>query len=72
MFAQICTIPNISFEVGMLSIYQSDPRMAHLVGVMKVLRYLSMTMNYILFYRWFDRVEVIGYSYADFARCLDS
>ncbi|RWR73399.1 Gag-protease-integrase-RT-RNaseH polyprotein [Cinnamomum micranthum f. kanehirae] len=72
MYAQTCTRPDISFAVGMLSRYQSDPGMPHWVGVKKVLRYLSGTRNYMLSYRRSDRLEVIGYSDADFAGCLDS
>lgn len=35
MYAQICIIPNINFAVGMLSRYQSDLEMTHLVEVRK-------------------------------------
>ena len=72
MYAQTCTRPDISFAVGMLSRYQSDPGTAHWVGVKKVLRYLSGTRNYMLSYKRSNHLEVVGYSDADFAGCLDT
>ena len=72
MCAQTCAKPVISFVVGMLSKYQSDPGITHWVGVKKVLRYLSSTRNHTLSYKRSDHLEVIGYSDADFAGCLDT
>ena len=40
MYAQTCTRPDISFAVGMLGRYQSNPGMDHWKAAKKVLRYL--------------------------------
>ena len=72
MYAQTCTRPDISFAVGMLGRYQSNPGMEHWKAVKKVMRYLQGTKDYMLTYRRSDHLEVIGYSDSDFASCLDS
>ena len=51
MYAQICTRPYISFAVGMLGKYQSNPRLDHWKAAKKVLRYLQGTKEYMLTYR---------------------
>ena len=51
MYAQVCTRPNITFAVGMLGRYQSDPRLDHWKAVKKVLKYLQGTKDYMLMYR---------------------
>ena len=40
MYAQTCTRPDISFAVGMLGRYQSDPGFEHWKAPKKVMRYL--------------------------------
>ena len=40
MYAQVCTRPNISFVVGMLGRYQSNPGLGYWRDAKKVLRYL--------------------------------
>ncbi|XP_057975260.1 secreted RxLR effector protein 161-like [Malania oleifera] len=67
MYAQTCTKPDISFAIGMLSRYQSNPEMIHLKVAKKVLRYLQGTKDYKLMYRRSDLFEVVGYSDSDFA-----
>ncbi|WVZ17437.1 hypothetical protein V8G54_010419 [Vigna mungo] len=72
MYAQTCTQPDISFVVGMLGRYQSNPGMDHWKVAKKVLRYLQGTKEYMLIYRKSDHLEVIGYSDSDYAGCVDS
>jgi hypothetical protein len=72
MHAQTCTRPDISFAVGMLGRYQSNPGMDHWKAVKKVMRYLRGTKDYMLTFKRSDHLEVIGYSDSDFARCVDS
>ena len=59
MYAQICTRPDISFVVGMLGRYQSNPGLDHWKAAKKVLRYLQGTKEYTLTYKRFDHLEVI-------------
>jgi len=72
MYAQTCTRPDISFAVGMLGRYQSNPILDHWEAAMKVLRYLQGTKNHILTYKRSDHLEVIGYTDSDFAGCIDT
>ena len=72
MYAQICTRPDISFAVGMLGRYQSNPGLDHWKAAKKVLRYLQGTKEYMLTYRGSDHLEVIGYSDSDYAGCVDT
>ena len=62
MYAQTCTRLDISFAVGMLGRYQSNPRLDHWKDAKKVLKYLQGTKNHM----------VIGYSYSNLARCIDT
>ena len=60
MYAQTCTRPDISFAVGMLSRYQSNPGLDHWKATKKVLRYLQGTKDHMLTYRRSYHLEVIG------------
>ncbi|RYE20331.1 MAG: hypothetical protein EOP45_11235, partial [Sphingobacteriaceae bacterium] len=72
MYAQTCTRPGISFAVGMLGRYQSNPGIDHWKAAKKVLRYLQGTKDRMLTYKRSDHLEVIGYSDSDYAGCVDS
>ena len=72
MYVQTCTRPNISFAVGMLGRYQSNPGMDHWKAAKKVMRYLQGTKDFMLTFRRSDSLEVTGYSDSDFAGCIDS
>ena len=66
MYAQVCTRHDISFVVGMLGRYQSNPGLDHWKAAKKVLRYLQG----MLMYKRSIYLEVIGYSDSDFAGCV--
>ncbi|XP_075103780.1 secreted RxLR effector protein 161-like [Nicotiana tabacum] len=72
MYAQTCTRPDISFAIGMLGRYQSNPKIDHWKATKKVLRYLKGTKDYMLMYRRSKHLEVVGYSDSDFAGCVDT
>ena len=72
MYAQTCTRPDISFIVGMLGRYQSNPGMDHSKAAKKVMRYLRGTKDYMLTFKRSYNLEVIGYTDSDFSRCVDS
>ena len=72
MYAQVCTRPDISFAVGVLGRYQSNPGIEHWKAAKKVLRYLQGTKSHMLTYRHSDQLEVIGYTDSDFGGCEDS
>jgi hypothetical protein len=71
MFAAICTRPDISFAVGQLSQYASNPDRSHFSALTQVFRYLRGTIEYRLCYKGTGRVQdiptLVGYSDADWA-----
>jgi len=72
MYAQVCTRPDLTFVTGMLGRYQSDPGPNHWKAIKKVLHYLQGTKSYMLTHRRSDNLEIIGYSDAVFAGCVDT
>jgi len=72
MYAQTCTRPYISFAVGMIGRYQSNPGLDHWKVAKKVLRYLQGTKDHMLTYKRSNHLEVIGYTYSDFTGCVDT
>jgi hypothetical protein len=73
MYAQVCTRPELAFVTGMLERYQKNPDKPHWDGVKKDLRYLQGTKGLMLTYKKSDApLEIVGYSYSDFAGCLDT
>jgi hypothetical protein len=72
MYAQVCTRPGLAFVTGMLGRYQSNLGLDHWKAAKKVLRYLQGTKGLMLTYKKYDNLEVVGYSDADFAGCVDT
>ena len=72
MYAQVCTRPDVAYEVGVLGRYQSNPSIDHWRVAKKFMRYLQGTKDYMLIYRQTDNLDLVGYSEADFAGCVDS
>lgn len=72
MHAQICTRPDIVFAVGILGRYQSNPGFDHQKAPKKVMRYIQMTKDYMLEYRWTNNLEIIGYFNSDLDGCGNS
>ena len=72
MYAQVCTRPDIAYAIGVLGQYQSNPGMDHWRAAKKVMRYLQETKDYMLMYRQTENLDLVGYSEADFASCVDS
>ncbi|OMO58188.1 Integrase, catalytic core [Corchorus capsularis] len=70
MYAMMCTRPDISFAVGLVSRFQSNPGLAHWKAVNRILRYLKGTADYMLCYRG-SNLNLIGYTDADWGGDLD-
>nr|GEZ03966.1 zinc finger, CCHC-type [Tanacetum cinerariifolium] len=56
MYAMTCTRPNITFVVGKLSRYTSNPGTRHWQAIQKVLKYLKKTIDYRLVYSCYPSV----------------
>ncbi|XP_048235983.1 secreted RxLR effector protein 161-like [Ricinus communis] len=72
IYAQTCTRPDISFAIGILGRYQSNPGLDHWKAAKKILRYLQGTKDHMLTYKRSNHLEMIGYSDSDFAGCVDT
>ena len=76
MWAAICTRPDMSYAVGQLSRYASNPDKSHEAALVQCLRYLRGTVDYRLTYTGKGRVEdvptLIDYSDADWAGDFDT
>lgn len=73
LYIAICTRPDISYAVGVLSRFSSNPGMKHWTAVKHLMRYLKTTMDYKLTYAPDGSSDrFITYSDADFAGEHDS
>ena len=62
MYAQVSTRPDITFPVGVLGRYLSNPEYEHWKDAKKVLRYLQATKDFVLTYQQSDYLNIVGYS----------
>ncbi|BBH07107.1 Leucine-rich repeat protein kinase family protein [Prunus dulcis] len=63
--------PDISLSVGLCARFQSDPKESHLLVVKRILRYVSGTTTFGVYYSFDSNVELAGYSNADWAGSID-
>jgi hypothetical protein len=61
--------PDIMFSMCMCARYQSCPKESHLKAVKRILRYLSGTPKYGLWYSKGNDCSLVGFSDSDFAGC---
>ncbi|XP_062007077.1 secreted RxLR effector protein 161-like [Rosa rugosa] len=67
VYAQVCTRPDLSFAVGILSWFQSNPSHEHWVAGKKVFRYLQKTKSHMLVYRQVKKLELVDHTDSEFA-----
>ena len=63
--------PDIAFGVGICSRFQSNPKVSHLNAIKRILKYVSGTNDYGLFYSKESNMSLARYSYADWAGNAD-
>ena len=71
MYAMVCTRPDISQAVSVVSRYMDKPGKAHWSAVKWILRYLKGTSKLGLLFSAQSSCTVIGYSDSDYASDLD-
>ncbi|KAE8723957.1 Detected protein of unknown function [Hibiscus syriacus] len=73
MYAMVCTRPDISQEVGVVSRYMHDPGEEHWQAVKWILRYLQQTVDVGLVFEQDEALGqcVVGYADFDYAGDLD-
>ena len=72
MYAVTGTRPDLAHTISLLSQYNSCPNETHLTAAKHVLRYLSGTKDWSLFYPSSEQLYLEGFADADFATCLDT
>ncbi|XP_073277719.1 secreted RxLR effector protein 161-like [Primulina huaijiensis] len=71
MYAMMCTRLDICYAVGIVSRFQSNPGLDHLIEVKNILKYLRRTRNYMLVYSGGD-LKIDGYTDSDFQSDRDT
>ena len=66
------TRPDLSYAVNQLSQFLHSPTVDHFRAVKRLLRYVKGTLSFGLTYNRSNKSSIIGYSDADWARCLDT
>ena len=64
IYAMMCTMHDISYVVGLVSRYQSNPGQKHGSAIKRILTYLKGTADYSLCYEG-GGLRIVGYSDAD-------
>jgi len=70
MYAMVCTRPDITHVVGVVSRYMSHPRLEHSNAVKWILRYLRGTSNTHLCF-WGSNTDLAGYVDSDLVGDID-
>ena len=65
IYLMTCTRPDLSYVVGKLSQYLSEPRQQHWVAAKHILKYLRGTSHYELCYQKIEELGILVYSDAD-------
>ena len=63
--------PNICYSVGVCARYQSDPKESHITIVKRIIRYVSGTLDYGVWYSKDSNISLGGFSDADWAGNAD-
>ena len=66
IYVMLYTTPDICYAVGIVSSYQSNPKLEHWTIVGYIFKYLRRTRDYMLVYGGSDLFSV---SYIDFISC---
>ena len=59
--------PDLSFSVGVCARFQANLKMSHLIVVKRIIKYVSGTSDFGLFYSQESNVSLAGYSDIDWA-----
>ncbi|KAK8558787.1 hypothetical protein V6N13_098423 [Hibiscus sabdariffa] len=66
MYAMICTRPNLSYALSMISRYQANPGEGHWIAVKNILKYLRRTKDVFLVYGGEEELGIKGYTDVSF------
>lgn len=71
MYILLCTRPDISFPVGVLSKFLQSPTNTHWTSAKRILRYLQGTISMSLLFKRGNNLSIVGYCDADWASASD-
>ena len=71
LYLAVGTRPDISYAVGVVTRYMSNPSNAHVTAVKRIFRYLASTPTLGLTYSRDSDLSVKAYCDADYANCVD-
>ena len=63
--------PDIAFNVGVCSRFQSNPKVSHLNAVKRIIKYVARTHDYELFYSKESNLSLVGFSDSNWAGNAD-
>lgn len=66
------TRPDISYAVNHVSQFLHNPTVDHFMAVKRILRYVKGTINFGLTFSPSSDYNILGYSDADWARCVET
>ncbi|XP_052623860.1 uncharacterized mitochondrial protein AtMg00810-like [Lactuca sativa] len=66
------TRPDISYAVNQISQFLQNPTIDHFQGVKRILRYIKGTVSFGLTFKKPNDTSILGYSDADWARCIET
>ena len=72
MYLMVCTRPDISHAVSVVSRYMADPGKEHWNAVKWIFRYLTGTRDFSILFDQRASTEAVGYVDSDYAGDLDS
>ena len=67
----IASCPDIAFSVGVCSRFQYNPKVSHLNAVKRIIKYVSGTCDYGLFYSKESNLSPAGFSYSNWVGNVD-
>jgi hypothetical protein len=67
MYCMLCTRPDIAAAVSVVSRFLEKPKPIHVQLVLRILQYLSNTLDYALIYKPSKKIELTGYVDASYA-----
>lgn len=63
--------PNFCFNVGVCAIYQASPKESHITAVKHIIRYISSTVEFGIWYFYDLNIHLAGYINDDWAGNID-
>ena len=67
----IASRPDISYTVGIYARYQANPKKSHIAAIKRIIRYISRTLDFGLWYSRDTNVNLAGFSDVDWATNVD-